>query len=63
MEQAREAYDMILGHNNLFGEVNEMVLVQEFLQGSEYVVDTVSVNGEHKVVAIYYYDKRVVNGT
>jgi uncharacterized membrane protein YgcG len=38
------------------------VLVQEFLVGQEYVVDTVSCNGVHKVMAVWRYDKRPTNG-
>ena len=38
------------------------VLVQEYLKGDEYVVDTVSRDGEHKVVAIWKYMKRPCNG-
>jgi biotin carboxylase len=38
------------------------VLVQEFLQGTEYCVDVVSRNGDHKVAAVWRYDKRPANG-
>ena len=30
--------------------------------GKEYVVDHVSVDGEHKTMTIWVYDKRPVNG-
>ena len=40
---------------------DENVLIQEFLTGDEWVVDTVSADGEHKVVALWKYDKRQVN--
>ena len=36
--------------------------MQEFLRGTEYVVDSVSHEGEHKCVAIWEYDKRPANG-
>jgi hypothetical protein len=36
--------------------------VQEYLDGTEYVIDSVSRDGVHKVVAIWEYDKRSVNG-
>lgn len=42
------------------GDTN--VLVQEFLGGEEYVVDTVSADGEHRVLALWRYDKREANG-
>jgi biotin carboxylase len=39
------------------------VVAQEFLSGAEYVVNCVSCDGEHKVVSIWKYDKRPVNGS
>jgi len=62
VQEAKEAYDHIFGEKNVFGEDNTSVLCQEFLQGTEYVVDCVSVNGVHKCVAIWEYDKRPCNG-
>eukprot|EP00967_Tisochrysis_lutea_P107125 scaffold164924_cov33-Tisochrysis_lutea.AAC.1 len=37
-------------------------LLQEMIDGDEWAVDLVSRNGEHKVVALWRYDKRPVNG-
>ncbi|OQS06403.1 hypothetical protein THRCLA_01559 [Thraustotheca clavata] len=61
MEQAHDTFDAILGKVNGLGLTNVAVLVQEFLEGDEYVIDTVSCNGRHKVTAIWKYDKRRVN--
>ena len=47
---------------NGLGGVNEGALVQEYLDGTEYVVDSVSRNGVHRICAIWEYDKRSVNG-
>jgi hypothetical protein len=38
------------------------VLLQEALQGEEWVVDTISQGGEHKVMAIWRYEKGEANG-
>ena len=38
------------------------VLLQEYLVGEEWIVDTMSRDGEHKVVAIWRYDKGEANG-
>jgi hypothetical protein len=62
-EEAQGCFDKILGVANVFGESNQTVLVQEFLKGKEYVVDSVSVEGQHKCVAIWEYDKRPCNGS
>jgi biotin carboxylase len=61
-DEVREACDAIVGHCNATGSFNSEVLVQEFLSGIEYVVDSVSKDGQHKVVAVWEYDKRAVNG-
>ena len=61
-EDAITAFNRILGKRNGLGLLNESVLVQEFLVGKEYVIDKVSRNGVHKLVAIWEYDKRNVNG-
>ena len=47
---------------NELGSVNDSVLAQEFLVGKEYIVDHVSRDGLHKLMAIWEYDKRAVNG-
>eukprot|EP00752_Nemacystus_decipiens_P001229 g1228.t1 len=62
--EAMEAFEKILGTPKYGtpGEFNDEVVVQEFLVGTEYVVDTVSRDGEHKAVAIWRYDKGPANG-
>jgi biotin carboxylase len=59
--EVRAAFDKINGSANMLGVLNEGVLVQEFLDGTEYVIDSVSRDGVHKVTAIWEYDKRSVN--
>eukprot|EP00640_Fibrocapsa_japonica_P000960 CAMPEP_0113934136 /NCGR_PEP_ID=MMETSP1339-20121228/1456_1 /TAXON_ID=94617 /ORGANISM="Fibrocapsa japonica" /LENGTH=854 /DNA_ID=CAMNT_0000935799 /DNA_START=152 /DNA_END=2716 /DNA_ORIENTATION=+ /assembly_acc=CAM_ASM_000762 len=61
--EARDHFNTILSRPTIFGESSRDVLVQEFLHGKEYVVDTVTCNGEHKVVAFWEYDKRPTNGS
>ncbi|AIT09422.1 hypothetical protein LO80_05225 [Candidatus Francisella endociliophora] len=43
------------------GKKFEAYIAQEFLQGDEYVVDTVSFKGKHIVTAIFKYDKSFFN--
>jgi len=47
---------------NIMGKKNEAVVLQEFLNGKEYVVDGISCNGVFKCTAVWEYDKREVNG-
>ncbi|RHY25963.1 hypothetical protein DYB32_007986 [Aphanomyces invadans] len=62
MDEVKKAFGNIQGKINHLGLQNRATLVQEYLTGTEYVVDTVSRDGEHKVVAVWEYDKRAVNG-
>ncbi len=62
VEEVQKAFGNIIGKVNGLGIVNKAVLVQEYLEGQEYVIDMVSRDGEHKVAAIWAYDRRAVNG-
>jgi biotin carboxylase len=63
LQQVEDAWHKITS-TSVFGarETHSNVLVQEFLQGKEYAVDMVSRNGDHKVAAVWRYDKRPANG-
>ena len=50
------------GANTYGGGVNENVLVQEYAEGEEYAVDTVSMDGVVKAVAVWKYHKKPMNG-
>jgi biotin carboxylase len=52
------AGEQIIGKKNALGIVNKSVLAQEYLNGQEYVVDTVSLDGHHKITAFWAYRKR-----
>lgn len=54
----RPAFDAILGHANTLNEVNRAVLVSEFADGTELLVDTYSVDGRHGLVDVCRYTKR-----
>jgi len=62
-DAVRKAYASLEGTKNVLGLTNYAVLLQEYLRGDEYVVDTVSRSGVHKCVAIWKYDKRIYNGS
>lgn len=61
-EEVYDAIARIVGKVNCLGEANTGVLVQEYLDGTEYVVDAVSRDGEHKIVAVWEYDRQPING-
>lgn len=61
-EELKERFDTLYGATNVLGLKNNALVLQEYLEGKEYVVDTVSRFGHHKVCAIWEYDKRPCNG-
>ncbi|WP_233580685.1 ATP-grasp domain-containing protein [Streptomyces triticirhizae] len=60
--EVADAHARILASANRYGEPNETVLAQEFLAGTEHYVNTVSHAGRHRVVEVWRYHKRLVDG-
>jgi biotin carboxylase len=56
-DEVRTAAGRILTANNVLGCRNHAVLAQEFLAGTEYIVDTVSRDGHRKTTAIWEYNR------
>jgi len=57
--------DLVNAHNELLGLCQEstgvkieQLALQEFLNGTEYIVDTVTLDGQHLCCAVWRYDKR-----
>ncbi|MBR2282425.1 MAG: hypothetical protein IJ863_07390, partial [Spirochaetales bacterium] len=48
----------LIGKRAIFGEINEAVLVQERIRGTEYIVNTVSSNGFHRMTTMLRYKKK-----
>ncbi len=53
----RERFDRVLGRTNKMGLINDAVLIQEYAEGTEYLVDSYSVDGEHSLVDVCRYTK------
>ena len=62
LKDVQNAFGNIMGKINGLGLVNRAVLVQEYLEGQEYIIDMVSRDGVHKTAAVWAYDRRAVNG-
>lgn len=56
----RAAFPSILTSTTVFNAANTEVLVQSFLEGTEYIVDTVSVDGHAYVCGVWQYEKRLL---
>ncbi|MFI9778702.1 ATP-grasp domain-containing protein [Streptomyces sp. NPDC051956] len=60
--EASEAARQVLGAQSMFAEQNTEVLVQSFLEGTEYCIDSVSADGHTYTAAVWEYEKNVVPG-
>lgn len=58
----RTYFSQLVGTVNKFGDVNDSVVVQEYAEGTEYIVDLYSVNGQHGLVDACVYQKRMRDG-
>jgi len=57
----REIFTRQLGRVNVLGVVDDQLVVQKFIAGTEYVVDTFSHDGEHTLVDVCRY-RKIDNG-
>lgn len=62
-DEAKEHFHQLMNSQMVNGGDCGKVLCQEFLRGKEYVVDHVSLNGVHKTMMVWVYDKRERNGS
>lgn len=63
LAEAQAAFDSVMSSLNFCGRRNEAVLVQSYLDGVEYVVNTVSRDGRHYICDILESRKRSLNGS
>jgi hypothetical protein len=57
-DDIREAHATLIGTYTPNATLNAQIVLQEFLDGTEYIVDTVSHAGRHLCVACWVYSKR-----
>ena len=62
IEQVRDASRRILGTTNQIGFRNDEVIIQAFLRGTEYIVNTVSSNGSHRICDVWRCKKEKIAG-
>lgn len=60
VEQVIDNVGKILNSVNMLGGTNTSVVLQEFLEGREWVVDTVSCEGHHVVTNVSRYSKSIL---
>jgi biotin carboxylase len=59
-DAVRAAARGVLDAPNMFGIANTEILVQSYLKGTEYIVDTVSSGGERYVCGVWEYEKTLL---
>lgn len=62
LDAGKAAFAAICGGTNKLGLKNEAVLVQEFLSGTEYIVNSVSCAGKHAFTGLWRYVKISMHG-
>ena len=55
--EAKNAFMSSIGQINALGVLNETMIAQDFIEGTEFVVDAVTCDGHHEVVNVAYYRK------
>jgi biotin carboxylase len=58
--EALAAARWVLASSDIFGRPNRQVLVQSYLDGTEYIVDAVSADGARHVCGVWEYDKTLL---
>ncbi|MFI9002933.1 ATP-grasp domain-containing protein [Streptomyces sp. NPDC053541] len=61
-DEVAAAFEAVMGKTNLMLRVNEAVLIQEYLAGDEYIVNTVSRDGTHWFTDAWISRKEVREG-
>ena len=56
-EEVRKGFEELLGSEDFYGEKIDTLLIQERIFGTEYIVNTMSRHGRHKVLSMRKYDK------
>ena len=49
--------DELFNRSDVFGKANAELLVQERINGDEYIVNTLSCNGNHRITLVWKYNK------
>lgn len=61
-EELRASFLKLQGSTDVLGNVNSQILVQSFLTGTEFLVNSVSKNGEICIISIHQSQKKYVPG-
>jgi ATP-grasp domain len=57
LDQVEAAAQDILSMASYFNERNEMIVAQSYSEGQEYIIDSVSYDGRHKLISLWQVDR------
>ena len=57
LDEAIEHYKLMRGTENYRGETGSDILIQEYISGTEYIVNTLSCDGKHMLTDVWSYAK------
>ena len=56
-QEVRRCFSESLNKKDFYGNANEQLLLQEYITGTEYIADSVSLNGKHLLTDAHMYKK------
>ncbi len=59
LEACLDHFRLMLGMYNMWGSSESPILIQEYIGGTEYIVNSISIDGKHKISDIWRYEKIV----
>ena len=59
LEACIEHFEHMQAEYNCYGWSGSPIMIQEYIGGTEYIVNSISVNGKHKITDIWRYEKIV----
>ncbi len=57
LEECQEHFKLMHGIYNTWGFLDSPILMQEYIGGTEYIVNSISVDGKHKISDVWRYEK------
>lgn len=60
-EACVEHYKLMCSTYNIWGSSESPIMIQEYIGGTEYIVNSISIDGNHKITDIWRYEKIIQN--
>ena len=60
-QEVEENFNRQLGSVGMLGDVTDKLLLQERISGREFIVNTITIDGQHMVTSIWAYEKKALD--